>query len=312
MRRRGLLLLALVGLVVMPTSPARAAEAFASTSDEAWYAPPPTCALPTGCGPTESLPPLSRYPAGTLHVGVTAGLEDARTYLKLDLGGVPFDATVTGGTLTLPVAPAADGTSSPEMAQVAACFVTAPFAPAEGSVAPPPAVDCSTTATAVYEPGPPAVLTVDLAAFTARWGAGETNNGIALLPAAGTAPGTTWHVAFSAKSRTGSDVPAASARLTYDPALPTVPEAVPDVVEDEGLILPGPLGDFAVPAPVPSPAAAIVEQSKLPDRVQPAAFIGGGGFAYPVVLALPLLLLGLGGYLGWALTRPVTVPARLS
>jgi hypothetical protein len=62
-----------------------------------------------------------------------------------------------------------------------------------------------------------------------------------------------------------------------------------------------------VPTPIPSPAAAIVEQSKLPDRVQPAGFIGGGGFAYPVVFAVPLLLLGLGGYLGWALTRPVTV-----
>jgi hypothetical protein len=307
--RRRLLLLALLAFAFVPSGPARAESTPASTTDEAWYATPPTCGLPTGCGPTESLPPISRYPAGTLHVGVTGGLEDSRTYLKLDLTGVPSDATLTGGTLTLPIASAADGTSSPETAQVAACFVGAPFAPAEGSVAPPPAVDCSTSVAATFAPGPPALLTVDLSAFAARWGAGEANNGLALLPAPGAAPGTTWHVAFSAKTRTGSDVPPARAELDYDSAAApvTAQEPVPDVI-DNGSEAFGPLGGFFVtPVPAPSPAAAIVTQSKLPARIQPAAVIGGPGFAYPVLLALPLLLLGLGGYLGWALTRPVAV-----
>jgi hypothetical protein len=306
-KRRRLLLLALLALAVAPTSPARADTTPASTTDEAWYAPPPTCGLPTGCGPTESLPPISRYPAGTLHVGVTAGLEDSRTYLKLDLSGVPFDATLTGGTLTLPVASAADGTSSPETAQVAACFVGAAFAPAEGSVAPPPAVDCTTTTAATFVSGPPAVLTVDLSPFAARWANGEANNGLALLPAAGTAPGTSWHVAFSAKSRAGSDVPPARASLSYA-AVAAPEEPTPEVIDSSGDVAFGPLGGvFVGPAVVPSPAAAIVEQSKLPDRVLPAAAVSGPGFAYPVLLALPLLLLGLGGYLGWALTRPVSV-----
>ena len=34
---------------------------------------------------------------------------------------------------------------------------------------------------------------------------------------------------------------------------------------------------------------------------------GGPGFAYPIVFALPLLLLALIGYFGWVLTRPALV-----
>jgi hypothetical protein len=63
-------------------------------------------------------------------------------------------------------------------------------------------------------------------------------------------------------------------------------------------------------APPFASAAPIVEQAQQPDRVAPVVSVGGPGFAYPVVFALPLVLLGLGGYLGWALTRPVLVPAR--
>src|SRR5207244_8268599 len=114
----------------------------------------------------------ARWPAGALHVGLSAGVEDARTYLKLDLGPVPSDATLTGGTLTLPIAPAADGTSSPEAAKVVVCFATAPFAASQGSPAPPPAVDCTTSAPAQFAAGPPPVLTVDLAPFASRWAAG--------------------------------------------------------------------------------------------------------------------------------------------
>ena len=62
---------------------------------------------------------------------------------------------------------------------------------------------------------------------------------------------------------------------------------------------------FVLSPPPPSPAAAIVEQSKRPARLRSVVVVGGPGFAYPVVLGLPLLLLCLGGYLGWALTRPV-------
>jgi hypothetical protein len=41
---------------------------------------------------------------------------------------------------------------------------------------------------------------------------------------------------------------------------------------------------------------------------QQLADLASGGFAYPIVFALPLVLLALGGYLGWALTQPVEPP----
>ena len=59
-----------------------------------------------------------------------------------------------------------------------------------------------------------------------------------------------------------------------------------------------------------SPVDQIVSQSQRP--IVPASQVSGGGpgFAYPIVLALPLLLLALGGYLGWVLTRPVVPTER--
>ena len=303
---RLIVLAGLAGLTFFAVGPTRAETSTGATTDEAWFAPPPTCALPLGCGPTDSLPPVSRYPAGTLHVGVTAGLEDARSYLKLDLGSVPSGATLTGGTLIIPVAGAADGTSSPETAQLAACFATSAFTPVEGSLAPPPAVDCGSTSLATYAAGPPAQLTIDLAPFASRWAAGETNYGIALMPAPGTAPPTTWHVAFSGRARTGSDVPAARVELTFDPAPALPSEPLPDVAEEttfsDAII------DLLAPPPPQSSAAAIVDQARLPSRIEPAFEVSGPGFAYPVVMAAPLVLLALGGYLGWALTRPVVTP----
>jgi hypothetical protein len=310
MRRRWLVALASVvglGAWALGGGPARAETASAPVTDDAWFTPPPTCALPIGCGPTDSLPPLSRYPAGTLHVGLTAGIEDSRTYLKIDLGAVPAGGTLTGGTLTLPVAPAADGTTSPETSQIAACFVTSNFTPVEGSLAPPPSIDCSSTIDATYVPGPPAVLVVQLAPFASRWAAGETNYGVALVPAGVPAPGTTWHLAFSSRTRAGSDVPAGSAQLTYDPAAIPV-EPAPEIVDEPALS--DVITDFLPAAPPQSPAAAIVDQSNLPTQLAPVVDIGGPGFAYPVVMAMPLVLLVLGGYLGWALTRPVVAPQR--
>jgi hypothetical protein len=86
------------------------------------------------------------------------------------------------------------------------------------------------------------------------------------------------------------------------------PEPVP-LVDDSGfgaLPLSGPIG----PGAPLSAAAPIREQARQPARVAPVVSVTGPGFAYPVVFALPLVLLGLGGYLGWALTRPVFTPAR--
>jgi hypothetical protein len=318
MRHRRLLVVvaAFAAIGFAPTMSAHADTTTAATTDEAWYAPPPTCALPTGCGPTDSAPAVSRYPAGTLHVGVEAGFEEARTYLKLNLGSVPAGASLTGGTLTMPVAPSADGTSSPDTAQVVACRVTGPFAAVEGSPAPPPPVDCGTTTTAHYAAGPPAILTVDLSPFTASWSAGEPNTGIALLPVSSGPSASTWDLAFSARTRTGSQVPPASASLVYEPA-PSEPDVTesttPEIssvdtgVSDLGGLTAPVDSNLSLPPATPAPVAQIIAQSKRP--TVPIVQVSGPGFAYPVILALPLLLLALGGYLGWVLTRPV-VPAQ--
>jgi hypothetical protein len=57
-----------------------------------------------------------------------------------------------------------------------------------------------------------------------------------------------------------------------------------------------------------APAAAPARNPSL--QAAPAVAIGGSGFHYPIVFALPLLLLALGGYLGRSLTQPVGPPHR--
>lgn len=83
------------------------------------------------------------------------------------------------------------------------------------------------------------------------------------------------------------------------------PSDVSGFTVDEGAAVGGftaPAGDLSVTAPT-GPVQEIIAQSQRP--IVSAAAVGGPGFAYPVILVLPLLLLALGGYLGWALTRPV-------
>jgi hypothetical protein len=292
----------LVGLAVVPGNPARAETTAARPEMEAWYAASPTCALPIGCGPGQGLPALPRYPAATLHVGLTAGIEDSRSYLKLGLGDVPTGARLTGGTLTIPVAGPEAGTVTPEMAQVLACFTSSEVVASEGSFATPPAVDCTTSALATFAAAPSPTFTVPLAAFAARWAEGDINNGIALVPAPGATPGASWHVAFAAGT--------AAATVEYETgsgeSVPVEPEPSFD---GDSTFEALPLGDVLTPGPPLASAAPIVDQARQPARAAPVVSVGGPGFAYPVVFALPLVLLGLGGYLGWALTRPALMSA---
>jgi hypothetical protein len=66
------------------------------------------------------------------------------------------------------------------------------------------------------------------------------------------------------------------------------------------------------PAPILSPPAAPPPSPPTQPApvtvVQPVAI--SDEFAYPIVFALPLLLLLVGGYLGWAMTQPVDSPRR--
>lgn len=97
------------------------------------------------------------------------------------------------------------------------------------------------------------------------------------------------------------------------PVAPPEPEAEPapaDESFDEAV-----LGEEFTLAPlVDSLAPDITQLAPTPGSgalsAAPAVQVGGGGFHYPIVFVLPLVLLVLGGYLGRALTQPVGPPHR--
>jgi len=306
---------------VVPDEGASSGTATVRVATDAWYAAAAACtSSPTGCLPAAA--PASPYPAKTLHVGVVAGQEEARTYLSLDLAALPGGTALTGGTLRIPVGGPDDGSRSPDTASLQACLVTAAFHDAaEGATDAPPAVDCRTTAPAKYVAAAgndPEMFTVDLTAFGSAWTAGSLNQGIALLPAADTAPPSSWHVAMSAHDRTGSTVAAPTATVQYasaaagdafDTADVSAPAAADSAGSSSVSFAAPPLAPQAdttpaLQAPAVQPEVA-AQASPVPpvQQVTPQAFVGGGGFAYPGVFLLPLLLAGAGGWLARALTR---------
>jgi hypothetical protein len=105
-------------------------------------------------------------------------------------------------------------------------------------------------------------------------------------------------------------------RAATTPAAPPEPtDAAPAPAEDsfdESV-----LGDELALAPLFDSLAPDVSaltpapDGNAPRSVVPAAQLSsGGGFHYPIVFALPLVLLVLGGYLGRSLTQPVGPPQR--
>lgn len=286
---------------------------------EGWYRAGQTCTLPVGCPPT----PPSPYPADTLHVGVLAGQEEARTVLQLDLSALPAGTKPAGGQLRLPVdAAPADGARAPETAALRACLVTEPVKDAAGAVAAGPKVDCdAASAPAMYVAASgqqPAMFTVDLGVLAAAWQDGAAPGALALLPATTVAPPASWHVTFSGRKRTGSSVPPVSALVTYVGGAVDVqqlPPPAPVAQPDAGFAPAPPVGgdSFAAPAmsgggdvpPLAAPAAA--PPAALPPAaappVQPVASVVQAGFRYPAVFLLPLVLLFAVGWVGRALTR---------
>ena len=300
-------------------------------SADAWYSAAPACtASPTGCLPAGAPNP---YPAKTLHVGVAAGQEESRAYLALDLALLPPSTSITGGLLRVPVAAGEDGTRAADTASLQACLVTAAVDDSvEGSTEAPPAVDCKRASSAgklvPATAATPAQLTFDLAPFASAWTSGAANHGVALLPAADTAPTSAWHIATSAHDRSGAPTtkPSASVSFAATSAVDSGTSFEPSTFEDTAPPPAAPsegLGSSSVSfgAPPVAPAApqlpstlapavsAPVSQPVAAPQLQPQAFaVPGGGFAYPAVFLLPLALAGVAGWLGRALTRDLTPP----
>ena len=325
---RAVLALSLAGGSAL--GPATAAAAAGSGSvptapkAEAWYRAPQSCALPTGCPAT----PPSQYSPDTLHVGVLAGQEEARTFLQLDLGALPAGTKPAGGQLRLPIATGPrDGSRAPETAKLRACLVTEPVEDAAGEVGTGPATDCDAASVdATYVPAATdasAAFTVDLASLAAAWTTSAAPGALALLPAEGTTPTDAWHVAFSDRTREGDGVARITAAVSFvGTAVDVEQEPPPPVrapVDTEFFVPPAafsPTGVLAAPAPVfeapgavppvqPEPQAALAApapQAAAAQAVPVASFVDAG-FRYPGVFLLPLLFAVAAGWLGRALTR---------
>ena len=326
--------------VLGPALPALAAGSGTATvkpAAEAWYRVAPVCTLPTGCAALTGAP--SMYSPGTLHVGVNAGTEEARTYLQLDLTSLPSGTKPSGGTLLLPLATAtSDGTRAPETAEMQACAVTGEVTDVDGSFQAPPRAECeiaSVPATFVPAEGEnPAAFTVDLASLTAAWEGSVTPGALALLPARETAPPDSWHAAFSRRDRTGQGVVPISAALGFVSAPLDTSSAAPPVVPPPPFEpAPAPAFDspgatsfdsggtsfgsggtsFAAPplsvgTPLVQAPAAQSQQAPViagPSQQQavPVASFVPSDFRYPAVFLLPLLLVVGASWIGRALTR---------
>lgn len=314
--------LLLIGVAAPSHAEDSSGVATAPVIADAWYAVSPTCGAPVGCAP---VPGTSSQPAKTLHVGTAVtGAEDARSYLRLDLGALPAGAVVTGGTLTLPVAPAADGTRNETVAALQVCVVAEAFDPSAEGAANPPAVDCTVAAPARYDAAGDR-FSADLASLAGVL-RGAAAKGLAVVAAPGSP--ADWHVAFSSAERTGAVAPP-SAQLAF--RLPTTPSVVakrPAITRDRTALtrpLPRTANASVLAAGVAAPVAPARPQTTTPTQppvappsAEPApveplpadpALDVATPFAYPSVFLVPIALVAGAGWAARAFTRELDVPA---
>lgn len=297
-----------VALVGLPSADATVeATADNPIGAEAWYQLNPTCGMSLGCA---QVPATSAYPAGTLHVGFSAGQETARTYLVLEQPELPQGATVTGGTLTIPLDTAvADGSASPDTARLKVCTATGAVTAVEGSFETPPAVACTLMATTAYVATPTPHLKADLTPLASVLGNKPIS--LALLPADGVAPNDAWHVVFSSHTRQAP----ATVRLTFS-AQQKESSDVPAVPADPGPSGANPPALLSAPLPrltaEPPAQVPVVRVASAQPAVQSTTVRAprNGGYAYPGVWLLPIAGLGLAIALGRLLTSDLTPAPR--
>jgi len=242
---------------------------------QAWFQRDPSCATPLGCSPTA--PPSSNpFGAGTLHVAVTGGQESARSYLALT--GLPAGATVTGGTLTVPLdtMTPGNGSTAPETSKVQVCTTIATVTAVEGSFDRPPQEDCSSHASAAYVATPAPHLQADLAPLAGALSAPSV--ALVLLPDGSVAASDFWHVVFSATSRATPPTPPASVTLTLAGGTPGAVTPVMAATEPPSSSSPSPT---ATPSPTARPATQ-PRPAKVPSAVATTAHVA------PPVAGIPV------------------------
>jgi hypothetical protein len=334
-----------VALGAWPAAPAGAADDSMDVDSiaEAWYQKPevtegvaeapelpdtsdPCALLPIGCPAPLPVPPpeapapgAAAYPVGTLHVEAVAGKSTARAYVVPDLTLLPYDATLLGGELTLPVnRTETAGSHGVDTARFIACLTTEPVADGDtGRPSGAPAYDCdAATAKVRFQDGENA-FAVDLGAFIEKWKAGAPNYGVALLPAKDLGPEATWHVTLN-----GSDVEqgkGASSTIRYSvpevetPVVPEEPIGVPEapVTSGGGVLTPEPPAAAPPPAadevPTAAPAAPVA-----PMETAPFSLLNKPWYTYRGVVFLPLAFLVALSFTGRSLTRPLVRLGGLS
>lgn len=322
------LLLAAAGLsmgvagVAGAPAPAAVGEVVrAHTAVEAWHTAPvaaPACDTASALCPAPLLPaepPAS--PPSTLHVGVANGAETDRTFLVLDLTGLPDDAEPVAGVLVLPLADPHAGAAAPEAAALLACAVQEAVQPASGAVGPGPSFDCATSSSGLYMPPAPGreagAFVVDLAPFLQDWAAGEAP-ALALVAAPSSLgePTAAWHLAFAGRqtpegpSPIGADIEVAPRRSLST----TTTEPVGMAPDSE----PGPWFDAApmVPALPSSPGRDVSPEPRVEQLREAASradagrrLFGPSGFAYPLLFVLPLVFVVLFGVLSRSLVADI-------
>lgn len=314
-----------------------AEEIDALPSKEAWHHNAPGCMSFVDCS---ALPPANPYPEDTLHVAASRGQETARTYLAFP--ALPLGAVLEEARLTLPVdTDPGKGSVTPAAANMVACLTEATFKPVKGSVEKPPKVDCKVREHAKYSPKRE-VFTVDLSRLVKVWDP-SGRMALALLPAErDEANNDTWHVVFPAAGEESSDDPPTegkdereiTATFVYsvsesstDPigtefdfggtTTGTDPSSSGGFDSSSGPSLSGSVDTGGLDPGTPGSGTAVVGSGTEPTDLgeqesQPVlAFtegFAGPGFAYPIVWAMPLLILVGFAAVGRALTKELYRP----
>lgn len=301
------------------TAPAKPEKTIVETSVEAWYYVADDTVDP---GALPAVPdPVNPYGENTLHVSITGGQEDSRTYIALDLADLPPTFEVVEGQLILPIDPGGV-TMGADTARVQICLSDIPPKSEEGSFQPPPEVDCKTSVPATYAAKPKPHMTADITDF----GPDLAFSGLAILPSdRAKEKGDTWHVTFYGKKNEAENTEPITAELQTVVVDPTAIIEVPDSDTGTTTFDTGSAGttsssgdfdfssssgpDVSVGSTDPDVTAAgePVEVNQPVAAELPLDLAAETKPAYAIVWALPLLLLALALYFGSALTRDVVL-----
>jgi hypothetical protein len=292
-------------------------------SVQAWYATVAsnsTCLPLIGCLPISTPAIPSPYPAGTLHVGLTAGVETARSYLVPNLGKLKAHAVPKSGTLILPVdGSLLDGSLSVTTADIKACLTVGklPAKPSatEAAGGALPKVNCKVSATATYDAADNR-FSISLDKFLKRWQNGAPKRGVALIAVPhGSAALDNWSVTIggkNAKPTAVSTIVGYVLTASKQVVKPVHHQHVPPPAPDPGIVAPAVTVPDNLPPVSTTTTTPPVGTPQIAPNTVPAAgvFYRSGKFRYPMVFLAPLAILAGLLYFSRLFTATTVRPRR--